>query len=145
MSITCISLYNDTKGHFIISLLAQIIQVVMLHVSYLVPATSLAILTDFLVIVLFTLGMLCGTLSVLYIMDLHAVLEDSNSQNAKLLDGMHESLCILKKETNFADEEVRQVLFCNKPAIKLLFDEKTCSNAKEENSTFTTKQFESVK
>ena len=78
---------------------------------------------------------------ILYISTLHNKIKGYNEENIKLLDGMHEGLCILKKTARFADEEESQVLFCNRPARKLLFDEKKMAEAAEENSVFTKMQF----
>jgi hypothetical protein len=48
-----------------------------------------------------------------YIFKLHKDMHTTNTENVRLLDGMHEGLLILSKK----DQEV---MFCNKPAKKLI-------------------------
>ena len=50
---------------------------------------------------------------ILYISTLHSKLKSFNSENIKLLDGMHEGLLILSKTQ-------KTVMFCNKPSQKFL-------------------------
>ena len=51
----------------------------------------------------------CIAMILLYIEQLHSKLKDTNGENVKMLDGMHEGLLILSKDTN-------QAVFCNKSA-----------------------------
>lgn len=140
--ITMICFYNDSRGHLTGLLILELFQVFFIvHVVNLVPLTVGALLVDIVVVLIFIICGLCICLTIFYVMQLHAVLEFTNGENVKLLDGMHEGLCILKKTARFADEEESQVLFCNRPARKLLFDEKKMTEAAEENSVFTKMQF----
>ena len=52
-----------------------------------------------------------------YIMELQSRLFNSNFENLKLLDGMHEGLLILSKSENEGD---RRVMFINNPVQKIV-------------------------
>ena len=53
----------------------------------------------------------------LHISDVHGLLQFSNEENIKLLNGMHEGILILNKST---EKRLGQVMFCNRPAQKLI-------------------------
>ena len=54
----------------------------------------------------------------LYITKLHNQMKDTVAENIKLLDGMHEGLLILRKDPKTLDN--KKIMFCNRPAQKLL-------------------------
>ena len=60
----------------------------------------------FVIAVLFAIG-------IIYISDLNMRLKTVNSQNVKMLDGMHEGILILSKAE-------QTTMFCNKSAQRLL-------------------------
>ena len=55
----------------------------------------------------------CLSILLLYISQMHSRMKSSNTENNKLLNGMHEGLLIVSKATN-------EAMFCNNPAQKLL-------------------------
>ena len=52
---------------------------------------------------------------IIFISQLQTALESTNNENMRLLDGMHEGVLIISKS-------FQRVMFCNKPAEKLLTD-----------------------
>ena len=54
----------------------------------------------------------------LYVTKLHMQMKDTVAENMKLLDGMHEGLLILHKNPKTPDNQ--KIMFCNRPAQKLL-------------------------
>lgn len=97
-TITMIAFYNDSRGHLISLFVLQCVNVFfMTHVAYLEPFTLVSVLTDIWITVVTMLCMLLITLTIFYIAQLHQKLEFTNTENVKLLDGMHEGLCIISK------------------------------------------------
>lgn len=78
----------------------------MTHVTYLMAILILAIYCVFFI------------LSINYISQLHNKLDFANSENVRLLNGMHEGVLIIKKPKQ--PDGSRRVMFCNRPAEKLL-------------------------
>ena len=64
---------------------------------------------------MFGLFAICMTLAIMleYISGLHRRMKITNTENMRLLDGMHEGLLVVSKKD-------KDLLFCNKPAQKLL-------------------------
>ena len=65
------------------------------------------------ILVIFSIAIMLTSMGFLYIVDLHQELHTTNTENVKLLDGMHEGLVILSKTSH-------EVMFCNKPAKSLI-------------------------
>ena len=63
--------------------------------------------------VIFSMVIVFTSMFILYVVDLHQELLTTNTENVKLLDGMHEGLLILSKTSH-------EVMFCNKPAKSLI-------------------------
>ena len=106
--------YCDSAGHIIALTLGLLIKVyIMIPVVYMEEISG----NDFIHKLLINVGQFTVTtilsMIFLYISQLHANMKIVIDQNLKLLDGMHEGLLVVSKKD-------KDLLFCNKPAQKLL-------------------------
>lgn len=122
--ITTLCFFNDSRGHLAAVTILQVYQLFFVyHVVYLQPMTTMALVQEVFATVIFIAGALACALAFVYVIELHARLEFTNVENSRLLDGMHEGLCILQKDAQTGNVEASQpcrVLFCNLTARKIL-------------------------
>ena len=94
-------------------------QFFILHMGYEKEMTPVTFFMAMFLVIAFFIACLVGNIVFLFIVNLNAKLDFSNQEHIKLLNGMHEGLIILNEE--FKKENGGQtVMFCNKPAKKLL-------------------------
>lgn len=113
--IICICFYTDTRGQMFATVVQQIATTfVIKHFIYKEELTVAAITMK--VVLLVGIFFVNSVLAMLlrYISQLHARMDLANTENIKLLNGMHEGLLILSQE------EPNEGVFCNKSAKKLL-------------------------
>ena len=89
-----------------------------IHVVYLKPLTVQATVTNSLALVGMIFVCLTFVFMVNHISSLHNLLDFANSENIRLLHGMHEGVLIIKKPEQH--DGVPGIMFSNKPAEKLL-------------------------
>ena len=86
---------------------------VLMPVLYQIEMNVSYVFGIIVITVLFGMFILLTSMGFMYIVDLHQELHTTNTENVKLLDGMHEGLVILSKTNH-------DVMFCNKPAKSLI-------------------------
>lgn len=83
------------------------------HVIYKVPLALGTIIVNIFLIVAFFTAAIMVSMVIIYISQLHATLEFTNSEHIKLLNGMHEGVLIFNDTQD-------QFVFCNRQAKKIL-------------------------
>lgn len=83
-------------------------------VVYFAPLTIVRLFNFIWIIILMQFVLLVSAFGVSYISQLQAKISSTNSENCKLLDGMHEGVLIISQTT-------QKIIFCNKPAQQLLY------------------------
>lgn len=111
-------LYCDTRWH-LLAIEATFAFVVLVPQSYvyLAPLTAPGLVMTLFIIIVMFIGLTCFAMVITHITHLYSQLEFSNSENGKLLDAMHEGLCIFNDATD--PESKNEVLFCNSQARKM--------------------------
>ena len=79
--------------------------------------TVMAVTIGFTLLIMFLIAATTFGMVFLHISDVHGLLQFSNEENIKLLNGMHEGILILNKSK---EKRLGQVMFCNRPAQKLI-------------------------
>ena len=92
---------------FMVGYIHSVAYLAELNISYLIYVTGL--------ILFYFLCLSWLSMVIVYIEDLHMNLTSMNTDNIKLLNGMHEGLLILNK-----NEDFKRIMFCNTPVIKLI-------------------------
>ena len=106
--------YTNKGGQIIVSVLSQTFATFfILPIIFMKPLTFGSVISKVSLAV--ALFVICMTLAIMleYIGKLHARMKNTNTENMHLLDGMHEGLLIV-------DKAQKGVMFCNRPAQKLL-------------------------
>ena len=94
--------YYDDKPSQIYMLIGQLIVILfVLHpLLYQIEMNAGNVLWDIAVVLVFGTVLTLVSMVFVYISDLHHELHTTNTENVKLLDGMHEGLLILSKSSN---------------------------------------------
>ena len=105
--------YTNKGGHIISMLVSDIIQrFLILPIIFKIPLTFGAVVAKMTQTIGLFCMILCLAVILKYISELHVRMKTTNSENIRLLDGMHEGLLILDKAS-------KGIMFFNRPAQKI--------------------------
>ena len=111
-----IVLYCDEGRQIVISVLSFMWCVFFNMVAYKKEISIGSLAVCFMMSLCFLMGATFLGVVFSYITNVNDKLQQSNEQNVKLLNGMHEGVLILSNE----QDKQFKTMFCNKPAFKLI-------------------------